>query len=71
MSPVIVLHNLVQFMSQGWSVCHVSETTKQAGAGKSFFDPSFLEKRKLMTYDCVECKVCAAIAHCYSKKKKL
>ena len=44
MSPVIVLYNLVQFMSQGWSVCHVSETTKQTGAGKSIFVPSFLEK---------------------------
>ena len=32
-------------MSQGWSVCHVSETTKQTGAGKSIFVPSFLEKK--------------------------
>ena len=31
-------------MSQGWSVCHVSETRKQTGAGKSMFVPSFLEK---------------------------
>ena len=32
-------------MSQGWPVCHVSETTWQTGAGKStFVPPSFLEK---------------------------
>ena len=31
-------------MLQGWSVCHVSETTKQTGAGKSILVPSFLEK---------------------------
>ena len=31
-------------MSQCWSVCHVSETAKQTGVGKSTFLPSFLEK---------------------------
>ena len=61
-------------MSQGWSVCHVSETTKQTGAGKSIFVPSFREK-KTMTYDrypmwaLLECKVCAAMGHCFSKTK--
>ena len=34
-------------MSQGWSVCQVSETTKQTGSVKSIFVPSFhLEKEK-------------------------
>ena len=40
----MVLYNLVQFLSQCWSVCHVSETTKQTGVGESTFLPSFLEK---------------------------
>ena len=31
-------------MSQDWSVCHVSETAKQTGAGKSIFVPSVVEK---------------------------
>ena len=44
MSPVVVLYSLVQYMLQGWSLCHVSETTKQTGVGKSIFVPSFLEK---------------------------
>ena len=75
MSAVIVLYNLVQFMSQGWSVCHLSETTKQTGAGKSIFVPSFLEKRKPMTYDrytvwvLLECKVCTAMKYCFPKTK--
>ena len=44
-SPVTVLHNLVQYMPQGWSVYHVNETIKQTGADKSIFAPSFLEKK--------------------------
>ena len=72
MSPVIVLHNLVPFMSQGWSVCHVSKTTKQTGAGKSIFAPSFLKKKTYDTYTILallECKVCAAMGHCLPKIK--
>ena len=45
MPSVIVLCNLVQYMSQGWSVYHVSETTKQTGAGKYFFAPPSPEKQ--------------------------
>ena len=44
MSPAIVLYNLVQYILQDWSVCHVSKKTKQIGVGKSIFTPSFLEK---------------------------
>ena len=61
-------------MSQCWLVCHASETTKQTGAGKSIFVPSFLEKNP-MTYDTctiwalLECKVCAAMGHCFPKTK--
>ena len=40
----LVLYNLVQYMSHGWSLCHVSETNKHTGGGKSIFVPSFLEK---------------------------
>ena len=40
MPPVKVLYNWVQFMS----VVDVSKTTKQTGAGKYIFVPSFLEK---------------------------
>ena len=35
-------------MSQDLSVCPVSETTKQTGARKSIFVPSFLEKQRPM-----------------------
>ena len=63
-------------MSQGWPLGHVSETTKQSGAGKFIFVPSFLENHDRYTcYRCtiwvlLEWKVCAAMGHLKWVKKK-
>ena len=62
-------------MSQDWPLCHVSETTKQTGAGKFIFVPSFLENHD--RYACnrytiwvlLEWKVCHAMGHRFPKPK--
>ena len=72
---VVALYNFAQYMSQDVSVCHISETTKQTGARKSIFVPSFLEKQRPMTggrytiWVVLACEVCAAIPQCFPKTK--
>ena len=62
-------------MSQGWPLCHVSETTKQTGVGKFIFVPSFLENHDRYACDrytiwvLLEWKVCHAMGHRFPKPK--
>ena len=75
MPSVIVLCNLVQYMSQGWSVYHVSETTKQIGAGKYFFCSTITRKTIPMSFGrytiwvLLEVKVCAVLEHFFPMSK--